>query len=99
MAEYSLRPDGRIEVVNSGFKATLEGKYSQVKAVAWRPDASRPGALKVRFFGLDDTDYSWAMVGNDTSSDSSSGIGTGLSSTSRREQTDRQGLCAQDAQG
>jgi apolipoprotein D and lipocalin family protein len=74
-AEYSLRPDGRIEVVNSGFKATLEGKYSQVKAVAWRPDASRPGALKVRFFGLfssdylvfglDDKDYSWAMVGND----------------------------------
>jgi apolipoprotein D and lipocalin family protein len=75
-AEYSLRPDGRIEVVNSGFKSTLDGKYSRVKAVAWRPDASRPGALKVRFFGLftsdylvfglDDKDYSWALVGNDT---------------------------------
>jgi apolipoprotein D and lipocalin family protein len=52
-----LRPDGRIQVLNSGFKATLEGKYSRVKAVAWRPDASRPGALKV---------YSWAMAGNDT---------------------------------
>jgi apolipoprotein D and lipocalin family protein len=72
-AEYSLRPDGRIQVVNSGFKATLDGKYSEVKAVAWVPDLSRPGALKVKFFnlfssdylifGLDQEDYSWALVG------------------------------------
>jgi apolipoprotein D and lipocalin family protein len=73
-AEYSLLEDGRIRVVNSGFKRTLDGPYTQVKAVAWVPDQSRPGALKVRFFGLftadylifglDQKDYSWALVGS-----------------------------------
>jgi len=33
-AEYSLRPDGKIAVVNSGFKKALDGKYTEVKAVA-----------------------------------------------------------------
>jgi lipocalin len=75
-AEYSLRPDGRIQVVNSGFKKTLDGPYTQVKAVAWVPNASRPGALKVRFFGLfaadylifglDEENYSWALVGDNS---------------------------------
>jgi apolipoprotein D and lipocalin family protein len=75
-AEYSLRGDGRIQVVNSGFKKDLNGPYSEVKAVAWVPDAARPGALKVRFFGLftsdylifglDAENYSWALVGSNT---------------------------------
>jgi apolipoprotein D and lipocalin family protein len=75
-AEYSLREDGRIQVVNSGFKQNLDGAYTQVKAVAWVPDSARPGALKVRFFGLftsdylifglDRDDYSWALVGSDS---------------------------------
>jgi lipocalin len=75
-AEYSLRDDGRIQVVNSGFRKDLDGPYTQVKAVAWVPDAARPGALKVRFFklftsdylifGLDQQDYSWALVGADS---------------------------------
>jgi apolipoprotein D and lipocalin family protein len=75
-AEYSLRKDGRIDVVNSGFKKVLDGKYSAVKAVAWIPDAAKPGALKVKFFnlfaadylvfGLDAEDYQWALVGNDS---------------------------------
>lgn len=75
-AEYSLRPDGKIAVVNSGFKKTLGGKYTSVKAVAWIPDPARPGALKVRFFGLfaadylvfglDDADYRWAVVGDNS---------------------------------
>ncbi len=73
-AEYSLREDGRIQVVNSGFKKTLEGAYTSVKAVAWRPDDAVPGALKVKFFGLFtadylvfglDENYQWALVGND----------------------------------
>ena len=73
-AEYSLRPDGRIQVVNSGFKKALDGKYTEVKAVAWVPDSSKPGALKVKFFGLftsdylifglDQEKYSWALVGS-----------------------------------
>jgi apolipoprotein D and lipocalin family protein len=72
-AEYSLREDGRVQVVNSGFKKTLDGSYTSVKAVAWRPDDAVPGALKVKFFGLFtsdylvfglDEDYQWALVGN-----------------------------------
>lgn len=72
-AEYSIRPDGRIDVLNSGLKKDLGGKLSSIKALAWRPDDSEPGALKVRFFGLfasdylvfglDDVGYQWALVG------------------------------------
>jgi apolipoprotein D and lipocalin family protein len=75
-AEYSLRPDGKIAVLNSGFKKSLDGPYTQVKAVARQPDASRPAALKVKFFGLfesdylvfglDDKEYRWAIVGSNT---------------------------------
>lgn len=73
-AEYSLRDDGRIQVVNSGFKNTLDGRYTSVKAVAWRPDETVAGALKVKFFnlftsdylvfGLDQENYQWALVGD-----------------------------------
>lgn len=75
-AEYSIRPDGKVQVINSGFKNTLEGKYTQVKAVAWVPDTNVPAALKVKFFnlftsdyliiGLDEKDYKWAVVGNNS---------------------------------
>ncbi len=75
-AEYTLRKDGKIKVVNSGFKNSLDGKYTQVKAVAWVPDPSKPAALKVRFFGLfasdymiiglDRENYQWAVVGNNS---------------------------------
>jgi apolipoprotein D and lipocalin family protein len=75
-ADYSLRPDGRINVLNSGYKSVLDGKRSSVKALAWIPDPAKPGALKVRFFGLfaadylvfglDSENYQWALVGNDS---------------------------------
>lgn len=75
-AEYSLREDGRVRVVNSGFKKSLDGKYTEVKAVAWVPDPGVPAALKVRFFnlftsdyliiGLDNENYQWAIVGNNS---------------------------------
>lgn len=75
-AEYALRPDGRISVLNAGYKQSLDGAYSSIKAEAWQPDPSKPGALKVRFFGLfvsdylvfalDQEGYSWALVGNDS---------------------------------
>ncbi len=73
-AQYSLRPDGRIQVVNSGFRHKIGGTYTQAKAIAWRPDDSVPGSLKVKFFplfssdylvfGLDEESYSWALVGD-----------------------------------
>jgi apolipoprotein D and lipocalin family protein len=75
-AEYSQRSDGKIQVVNSGFKGDLGGPYQEAHGVAWVPDPKRPAALKVRFFwpfsgdylifGLDETDYSWALVGDDS---------------------------------
>ena len=75
-AEYSLRDDGKIRVVNSGFRGSLDGKYTQVKAVAWIPDPGVPAALKVSFFpltagdyliiGLDQKNYQWAVVGNNS---------------------------------
>ncbi len=75
-AEYSLRNDGRIQVINSGFKKDLNGRYTQVKAVAWIPDPAVPAALKVKFFnlftsdyliiGLDTENYDWAVVGNNS---------------------------------
>lgn len=73
-AEYALRDDGRVSVLNSGFKRALDGKYTKATAVAWVPDPARPGALKVKFFGLFTSDYlvmglgedyEWAVVGND----------------------------------
>ena len=75
-AEYSLRPDGRIQVVNSGFRGSVDGPYTQARGVAWVPDPGRPAALKVSFFwpfagdylvfGLDPVGYGWALVGSDS---------------------------------
>ena len=74
--EYSLRQDGRIQVVNSGYKNSLDGNYTEVRAVAWVPNPEVPAALKVRFFslfaadymiiGLDGENYDWAVVGNNS---------------------------------
>ncbi len=75
-AEYSLREDGKIQVVNSGFKNSLDGPYTEVRAVAWVPDPDVSAALKVRFFGLfasdymiiglDEEEYRWAVVANNS---------------------------------
>ena len=75
-AEYSQRSDGKILVINSGFKNDLNGSYKEARGIAWVPDRRRPAALKVRFFwpfagnylvfGLDQKDYSWALVGDNS---------------------------------
>ncbi|MGA2974187.1 MAG: lipocalin family protein [Spirochaetia bacterium] len=75
-AEYSVRGDGRIQVINSGFRNSLDGRYTDAKGVAWIPDPRRPAALKVSFFwpfaadylifGLDRENYSWALVGDNS---------------------------------
>ncbi len=75
-AEYELRKDGRIGVTNSGFRKTFDGSFAVAKAVAWIPDPAKPAALKVQFFwpfsadylifGLDEQDYSWALVGDNS---------------------------------
>jgi apolipoprotein D and lipocalin family protein len=72
-AEYSLRRDGSISVVNTCRQGTLDGRVRQARAKAWVVDKKTNAKLKVRFFwpftgdywiiGLD-ADYQWAIVGH-----------------------------------
>lgn len=72
-AEYALRPDGKISVLNRGWK---NGKWKDIHGKAKLPDLSEPGKLKVAFFlslysdyyvlELDEKDYSYALVGSST---------------------------------
>lgn len=74
-ATYSMRPDGKIRVVNQGFKGKLSGKASRALGKAKIPDLQVPSRLKVSFFlffygdyfvlELDDN-YRWAMIGSST---------------------------------
>ena len=71
-ADYSLREDGRIKVINSCRKGTLDGKPKQSTGRAKVVEGSNNAKLKVSFFGpfwgdywiIDlDPDYQWAVVG------------------------------------
>jgi len=75
-ATYSFRKDGKIKVVNSGFKETLDGKRSSAVGKAKIPDPNIPSKLKVSFFWFFygdyfvlelEKNYQWAVIG--TSSD------------------------------
>jgi apolipoprotein D and lipocalin family protein len=71
-AEYGLRDDGMISVINTGIKED-SGKVKSVKGKAWVPDKKEPGRLKVQFFWpfagkyyifhLDKENYQYALVG------------------------------------
>ena len=75
-ANYNLRDDGKIEVVNSGYKYTLDGEYTQSIGKAKIPDPTKPGQLKVAFFlffyadynvsVLDAENYQYALIGSST---------------------------------
>ena len=75
-ANYSMRPDGKIKVVNSGYKNTLAGEYSEAIGKAKIPDPeNEPAKLKVSFFWIFygdyyvlelDKDYQWAVIGSST---------------------------------
>jgi lipocalin len=56
-ATYSLRDDGKIKVVNKGYKNTLDGELSVAEGKAKIPDKSQPGKLKVSFFWIFYADY------------------------------------------
>ena len=72
-ATYSYRKDGKIKVVNTGYKETLNGKKSEAIGKAKIPDTNMPSKLKVSFFlffygdyfvlELDDN-YQWAVIGS-----------------------------------
>lgn len=73
-ATYSLKKNGKIQVVNQGYKDSFNGKHSKAKAVAKIPNSNEPGKLKVYFFflfgadyyilELDEKEYQYAMVGS-----------------------------------
>lgn len=56
-ATYSLREDGKIRVINQGYKTTLDGELSVAEGKAKIPDPSEPGKLKVSFFWIFYADY------------------------------------------
>jgi apolipoprotein D and lipocalin family protein len=75
-AQYSLRDDGGVRVINRGFK-TAADKWEEAEGKAYFVDDKTLGMLKVSFFGpfygaynviaLDQKDYQWSLVvGPDT---------------------------------
>src|SRR5665647_258868 len=56
-ATYRLKADGMIEVLNEGFKNTLDGEHSQAIGKAKIPNKLEPGKLRVSFFWIFYADY------------------------------------------
>ncbi|HCZ22765.1 MAG TPA: lipocalin [Rikenellaceae bacterium] len=64
-AEYVLRDDGKIDVLNSGMK---NGKHKTAKGKAKQPDpTNEPALLKVSFFLFFYSDYRVLMIDDDYS--------------------------------
>ena len=72
-ATYTLLPNGNIEMINSGFKGSLQGKYKSATGKAWITDKNSNAKLKASFFWpfrsqywiLDiGKKYEYAVIGN-----------------------------------
>ncbi|PTN09858.1 lipocalin family protein [Mangrovibacterium marinum] len=73
-ANYQLREDGKIQVVNSGRKSSLNGEYKTATGRAKIPNPQETGKLKVSFFWifyadyyileLDTMNYNYALIGS-----------------------------------
>ncbi len=74
-ATYSMREDGKIKVLNQGYKGGSNGELSQAVGKAKIPNPTEePGKLKVSFFWifygdyfvleLDEQNYQWALIGS-----------------------------------
>jgi apolipoprotein D and lipocalin family protein len=55
-ANYTLLPDGKVSVLNSGYKEDFNGKLKTIKGKAWVVDTATNAKLKVSFF--------WPFAGN-----------------------------------
>lgn len=56
-AEYSLRDDGKIKVLNSGYIKSLDGPFKESVGKAKPNSNGKPGQLRVSFFGPFYSDY------------------------------------------
>jgi len=74
-ADYSLRDDGGLRVINRGYSAE-KGAWQQAEGKAYTIDSAQPGHLKVSFFGPFygsyivfelDKNYQYAFVAGNTS--------------------------------
>lgn len=75
-ATYSLRPDGKIKVLNEGYKNSLNGRHKVAVGKAMIPDPKDLSKLKVSFFlnfyadylimELDQVNYQYAMIGSNS---------------------------------
>ena len=72
-ATYELQGDGKIKVMNAGYKNKLDGKFRKSAGKARQPDPNEPGKLKVSFFLFFyadylilelDKNYEWALIGS-----------------------------------
>jgi apolipoprotein D and lipocalin family protein len=74
-ATYTLKENGKIEVLNAGVLKDKDNKRKDITGTAWVPDEALPGRLKVRFFWPFagdyyimhlDANYQYALVGSPT---------------------------------
>ena len=72
-ATYNLKKNGKVEVLNQGYKDSLSGKLKKAKGFAKIPNPNEPGRLMVYFFWpfggeyliLDlDENYQYVLVGS-----------------------------------
>lgn len=72
-ATYSLRDDGKIKVLNQGYKNSLDGELSVAEGKAKIPNKLEPAKLKVSFFWIFygdynvlelDENYQYVMIGS-----------------------------------
>ena len=72
-ATYNLNENGRIEVINQGFKGSLDGELSRAVGKAKVAKSGNPAHLRVSFFWIFyadylilelDADYQFVMVGS-----------------------------------
>lgn len=73
-ANYSMRDDGKIKVVNGAYKGSLSGQYKEAIGKAKIPNPKQePAKLKVSFFWIFyadyyvlelDENYQWAVIGS-----------------------------------
>jgi apolipoprotein D and lipocalin family protein len=71
--QYSLRPDGKVKVINSCCENSVDGKVKSIEGKAWSVDSQTNAKLKVQFFWPFrgdywiiqlDKDYTYAVVGH-----------------------------------